>query len=135
MFFLNIFHHQIYRSDLQVLFNYDLKCLLTAKILLFDRYSLISMRPIYYFDTWAIIWHGIVCWFVVFSPFLPVLVCCDHKIVLHWYENQNKNNFVLKCCKFLANLCKSSKILEHYHVKWWLKYRNNRSVSWSLSCT
>ena len=24
------------------------------------RYRLISMRPIYYFDTWAIIWHGIV---------------------------------------------------------------------------
>ena len=58
-------------------------------------YSLISMRPIYYFDTWAIIWHGIVCWFMVFSPFLPVLVCCDHKIVLHWYENQKKNNLVI----------------------------------------
>ena len=60
-----------------------------------DLYSLISMRPIYYFDTWAIIWHGIVCWFMVFPPFFPVLVCCDHKIVLHWYENQNKNNLVI----------------------------------------
>ena len=47
------------------------------------RYSLIFMRPIYYIDTWAIIWHGIVCWFMVFSLFLPVLACCDHKIVLH----------------------------------------------------
>jgi hypothetical protein len=55
-------------------------------------YSLISMRPTYYFDTWAIIWHGIVCWFLVF---FPVLVCCNHKIVLHWYENQNKNNLVI----------------------------------------
>ena len=24
---------------------------------------------------------------------------------------------------------------KQYHVKWWLKYRNNRSVSWRLSCT
>ena len=31
--------------------------------------------------------------------FLPVLMCCDLKIVLHWYENQNKNNFVITCCK------------------------------------
>ena len=30
-------------------------------------YSLISIRPIYYFDTWAIIWHKIVCWFMI-SP-------------------------------------------------------------------
>ena len=51
-----------------------------------------------------------------------------------YYRNNNKNNFVSKCCKFLANLCKSSEILEHCHVKWWLKYRNNRSVSWRLSC-
>ena len=39
-----------------------------------------------------IIWHKIVCWFMVFSPFFPVLVCCDHKIGLHQYENQSKNN-------------------------------------------
>ena len=64
-------------------------------------YSLISMRPIYYFDTWAIIWYGIVCWFMVFPPFLTVLVCCDHKIVLHWYENQNKNNLVIMLHKSL----------------------------------
>ena len=50
------------------------------------------------------------------------------------FRNNNKNNFVSKCYKFLANLCKSSEILEHCHVKWWLKYRNNRSVSWRLSC-
>ena len=36
-------------------------------------YSLISMRPIYYFETWAIICHKIVCWFMAFSPFIPVL--------------------------------------------------------------
>jgi hypothetical protein len=30
-------------------------------------HSLISMRPIYYCDTWAIIWHDIVCWFMGFS--------------------------------------------------------------------
>ena len=47
------------------------------------KYSLISMRPIYYCDTWAIIWHDIVCWFIV-SLFLPVLACCDHWIVFFW---------------------------------------------------
>ena len=46
-------------------------------------HSLISIRQIYYFDTWAIIWHGIVCWFMAFSQYLQVLVCCDQKIVLH----------------------------------------------------
>jgi hypothetical protein len=46
----------------------------------------------------------------------------------------SKNNFALKSCKCLANLCKSSEILEQCHVKWWLKYRNNKSVSWRLSC-
>ena len=51
-----------------------------------------------------------------------------------YYRNNNKNNFVSICCKFLSNLCKSSEILEHCHVKWWRKYRNNRSVSWRLSC-
>ena len=54
-------------------------------MIMIHQYSLISMRPIYYFDTWAIIWHGIVCWFMVFPPCSSV--CCDHKIVLHWYEN------------------------------------------------
>jgi hypothetical protein len=46
-----------------------------------------------------------------------------------YYKNNNKNNFVRKCCNFLANLCKSSEILDHCHVKWWLKYWNSRSVS------
>ena len=50
-------------------------------------------------------------------------------------RNNNINNFVSKCSKFLANLCKSLEILEQCHVKWWLKYWNNRSVSWRLSCT
>ena len=48
-------------------------------------------------------------------------------------ETVTKNNFERKCWKFLANLCKSLEILEQCHVKWWLKYRNNRSVSWRLS--
>ena len=29
---------------------------------------------------------------------------------------------------------KKSEINKQYHVKWWLKYQNNRSVSWRLSC-
>ena len=60
---------------------------------------------------------------------------CSSISVVKLFRNNNKNNFVSKCCKFLANLCKSSEILEQCHVKWWLKYRNNRSVSWRLSCT
>ena len=51
-----------------------------------------------------------------------------------YYRKNNKNNFASKCCKFLANLCKSSEILEQCYVKWWLKYRYNRSVSWRLRC-
>ena len=33
-------------------------------------------------------WHCL-----LISVFIPVLVCCDHKIVVHWY--QNKNNLVI----------------------------------------
>ena len=95
------------------------------------------MRLIYYFDALAIIWHSIV---PVFLRIYTDIHRSDHKIVfvivwcLKLFKNNNKNNFAFICCKFLANLCKSSKILEHCHVKWWLKYRNNRSVSWRLSC-
>ena len=35
-----------------------------------------------------------------------------------------------KCCKFLANLCKSSEIIEQCH-----DYRIYGSVSYSFSCT
>ena len=54
-----------------------------------------------------IIWHAFVCWFM----FFPRFACCDHKIVLHWCENQNKNNFVIMLCKswrILGNLQKST---------------------------
>ena len=39
------------------------------------------------------------------------------------FRNNNKNNFSLICCKFLANLCKSSEILKQYDVKWRLNSR------------
>ena len=51
-----------------------------------------------------------------------------HKIVfdvvsvVKLFRNNSKNNFASKCCKFLANLCKSSEILEQCHVNWWLEY-------------
>ena len=51
-------------------------------------------------------WHCL-----LISGFFPVLVCCDHKIVLHWYENQNKNNLVImlrKSWEILGNLQKST---------------------------
>ena len=51
-----------------------------------------------------------------------------------YYRNDNKNNFLSKCCKFLANLSKSSEILEQCHVKWWFNYRIYGSVSYSFSC-
>ena len=53
-----------------------------------------------------------------------------HKIVfvivsvVKLFRNNNKNNFASKCCKFLANMCKSSEIPEQCQVKWWLEYRN-----------
>jgi hypothetical protein len=47
---------------------------------------------------------------------------------------RNKNNFAPICCKFLANLCKSSEILKQYDVKWWVNYRKYGSVSYSFSC-
>ena len=34
-----------------------------------------------------------------------------------------------------SNLCKSSKILKQYDVKWWLNYRKYGSVSYSFSFT
>ena len=59
----------------------------TISLRLSHLYSLIFMRRIYYFDTWAIIWHGIACWFMVsprFSQFLFVVIiklfCTDMKI-------------------------------------------------------
>jgi hypothetical protein len=54
--------------------------------------------------------------------------------VVKLFRNNNKNNFVSKFYKFPANLCKSSEILEQCHVKRWLNYRINGSVSYSFSC-
>ena len=65
--------------------------------------------------------------FTHFYPFLPVLVCCDLKIVLHWYENENKNNFAIMCCKSsYLNTGKLSEILKPYHGLY--IYRNYNSV-------
>ena len=33
-------------------------------------------------------WHGIDCWFSWIYLFLPLLACCDHKIVLFWSAEQ-----------------------------------------------
>ena len=43
-------------------------------------------------------------------------------------HNNNRNNFALICCKFLANLCKFSEILLQCHVKLWVNYRTNGSI-------
>jgi hypothetical protein len=63
--------------------------------------------------------------------FLLILAGCDLKIVLHWYENQNKT--ILWSCA--VNPGKSSEILKQYHVISWLTYWNYNSVWWTLSCT
>ena len=39
---------------------------------------------------------------------------------LKLFRNNNENNFAFICCKFLANLCKSSEILKQCHVNWGL---------------
>ena len=73
----------------------------------FISYSLISMKLIHYFDTWAIIWRGII---PVFLKICKKFAVFAHKIVFgtfsvaKLFRNNNKNNFASKCCKFLANL-------------------------------
>ena len=44
------------------------------------RYSLITMRPIYYFDSWAIIWHDIVCFYQFLCTAILKLFCTDMEI-------------------------------------------------------
>ena len=127
-----------------------MQCAQRDKINLYylHMYSLISMRLIYYFDTWAITWHGIV------PVFLKI--CTDlQKICSIWaqncfcycfwtslgtqltqlFRNNNKINFPLICCKFLVKLCEYSEIQKQYDVKWWLNYRKYGSVPYSFSCT
>ena len=111
--------------------------------ILLNSYSLISMRLIYYFDTWAIFDMAVFQYFWRFAQICKKLAAYAHKIVfvivsvvkLFRNNNTGKNNFVSKCCKFLANVCKSSEILEQCHVNWWIGYRIYGSVSYSFSCT
>ena len=56
------------------------------------------MRPIYYFDTWATIWHGIVCWYMDFPCFYQFmfvaiikLFCTDMKV-----KTKTKTSFYAK---------------------------------------
>ena len=113
------------------------------------------MRLTYYFDTWAIIWHGIIPVFLKICKKFAAICCCCTVYISHfsslwhiitraqgrqivsvivseqfYYRNNNKNNFA-----FLANLCKSSEILKQYNVKCWFNYRIYGSVSYSFSCT
>ena len=61
--------------------------------------------------------------FCIFTQICKKFAAFARKIVFvivseqFYYRNNDKNNFVSKCCKFLANLCKSSEILEQCHVK------------------
>ena len=85
------------------------------------------MRMIYCFDTWALD-------MALFQYFWRSAQICNKLVVQNCSETITKTILRLFCCKFIANLCKSSEIVEQCHVKWWLGYRYNRSVSWRLSC-
>ena len=68
-----------------------------------------------------------------FAAFACKFVCCYcfcGKIV----QKQQQKQFCLHMLQISCKSVKSSEILEQCHVKLWLKYRNNRSVSWRLSC-
>ena len=71
---------------------------------------------------------------ILFSRFLKI--CTDLQAIC---SIERKIVFVIVseqfCIHMLQISCKSSEILEQCHVKWWFKYRNDRSVSWRLSCT
>ena len=58
-------------------------------------YSLISLGPIYYFDTWDIIWHGIVCWFMFFTRFYQFLFVAILKLLWTDMKIKTKNNLVI----------------------------------------
>ena len=85
-------------------------CSSNPLLLTLTAYSFISMRLIYYFDTWTIIWNGIV---PVFLKICTNLHRCDQKIVfvivwpLKLFRNNNKNNFVITSVQICANLQKS----------------------------
>ena len=82
-----------------------------------------------------------------FAQICKKFAAFEHKIVCYcfWtilgeqlaklFRNNNKNTFVLICCKFLANLSKSYEILKQYDVKWRFNYRKCGSVWYSFSCT
>ena len=86
-----------------------------------SSYSLISKRLIYYFDTWAIIWHGIV------SVFLKI--CTDlHEIFSIWTQNcfcycfwtilvqKTITKTILR--SYAANFCKSVQVFRNPETIW-----------------
>ena len=93
---------------------------------------------IHFFFNKAIIWHSIVPVFLkIYTDLQEICSILFVSLFLgpaHWKLFRNNNDFAFIRCKFLANLYKSSEIIEQFYVKWWLKYRNNRSVSWRISC-
>ena len=94
-----------------------------------------NTRQIHMFYNQAIIWHDIVWVFLkIYTDLQEIYNFCSQNCFCYCFCTILLHNFASKFCKFLANLCKSSEILEQCHVKWWLKYWNNKSVSWRLSC-
>ena len=110
--------------------RYAMRIGLKSTKLIWDRSIYSKIEPS--FDSW----HDIVPVFLKsYTDLQEICSICLLVSEKFYYINNNKNNVASKYCKFLANLCKFSEILEQCHVKWWLKYWNNRSVSWRLSCT
>ena len=89
-------------------------------------YSLICIRQNYNFDMLAAIWLEIVSWFLTISQDLRNMIT---KLFSFWFSYH---------CRILwsqqTRTGKKPEINKKCHVKWWLKYRNNGSVSWRLSC-
>ena len=91
-------------------------------------YSLISIRQNYNFDILATIWNEFISWFMMISQDLRDMI-----IVFVLFFISVQNNFMIATNKDGEKTQKSTN--NAIHIKWWLKYRNNRLVSWRLSCT
>ena len=78
----------------------------------------------------ATIWHEIVkyCWFLTISQDLRNMIT---KLILFWFSYQCRTIL----WSHQTRTGKKPEINKKCHVKSWLKYQNNRSVSWRLSCT
>ena len=89
-------------------------------------YSLISIRQNYNFDMSATIWHELVSWYLTNSQNLLKMIA---KLFLFWFSYQNRTILWSQ----QTRTGKKPEINKQCHLKWWLKYPKNRSVSLSFT--